>query len=469
MGRSRGRGRWISGTRYGIALLVACGCALVASAAPEYAVLQGKSLEIHFPASERAVCETLLRDGEKALSLYTRYLKQQPVREPIRVFLYATAAEYEKAEAARTGGIFKTNLAFTYARDAEVHMVFQPRLDRAPGTGPGMLEALFMHEIAHAVQYRFFPSYDEFPDWLSEGVAEMFSERAVGGGKHCAERVPWFADLVYDVLDAVDTGRFVPLEKLLTEGLVDPDPGVRQIKYGESWALCRFLDDPANGDPKQFRQFVLDVAHMPRGAPLVKQARERFLATWPDLVDLERRLIFYLRKIAKKALPWQIVLREMRTLPDGGFVCESFPRNSALVLHRGEPLGPLARIEAEVVLDPAGSSGAQADVIFAYRRGDGFYKVAYGFNEQTGFVSLLRFDGRSWKTLANVRIDKGAIEPGRPHALLVDVDISRVVARLNGRTVLRHSLTDRSYGAGRWGVGCYDGRVRVRSAKGTSF
>ncbi len=457
------------GAALGLALLLCVTGPVAARAGERYAVLKGKHLEVHFPAGERATCERLVERGDRALELYARYLRRRVPREPLRVFLYQTIAEYEKAEAARTGGLFKTNLAFTYARDAEVHMVFQPRVQQAPDTGPGMLEALFMHEIAHAIQYRLFPSYDEFPDWLSEGVAEMFSERAVGDGKHCARQVPWFADLVFDVLDAIDQGRFVPLAKLLTEGLVDNDPGVRQIKYGEAWALCRFLDDPKNGEQKKFRQFLLDVAHMPRGAPLVKQAKERFLQLWPDLVTLERRLVFYLRAIAKDALPWQIVWREIRTLSDGGFVCETFPRNAALALMRSAPLGALARIEVDVVLEPVGGNAAQADVVFAYRPDGSFYKVAFGFNAKTGFVSLMRFAGGKWATLANANIERAAIAPGRAHALLVDVDIARVVARLNGKTVLRYSLPSGSFGKGRWGVGAYDCRVRVRRAKGNSF
>jgi hypothetical protein len=448
------------------AAFMACGDAV---ASQGYSVLRGQHLEVHFPKQEREICERLLTKGDSALVMYSRYLSRRLPAEPIKVFLYATVDEYQKAEAARTGGIFKTNLAFTYAKDAEVHMVFQPRTGQDPTTGPGMLEALFMHEIAHAVQYKMFPSYDDFPDWLSEGVAEMFSERAVGDKKHCAERVPWFADLVFDVLDAVDSGRFVPVQKLLTEGLVDNDPSVRQIKYGESWALCRFLDDPENGEQKKFRDFVIEVARMPRGKPIVAQAKERFLQLWPDLVELERRLIFYLRKVAEKAVPWQIVLREMRTLPGGGFLCESFPRNSAMVLMRSKPLGPLARIEAEVVLEPVGGGGGQADVIFAHRDDGAFHKVAFGFNQGGGFVSLLQFTGREWKTLANAKIEGAAIEAGRPHVLLVDVDVARVVARLNGKTVLKYTKPGGSFGKGRWGVGCYDCRVRVNQAKGTSF
>ncbi|GIW71073.1 MAG: hypothetical protein KatS3mg102_0615 [Planctomycetota bacterium] len=467
--------RQLAGARLAAAAALCAAAGLLSAASAQVAAPPASSetarsqyLEVHFPAGQRPLAERLLREGERALQLYARYLDQRLPRERLRCFLYATEAEYQAAEAARTGGIFKTNLAFTHAATSEVHMVIQPRLERLAGTGPGMLEGLFAHELAHALQYRVFPSYDEFPDWLSEGMAELFAERALGDSRHCAAQVPWFGVRVHEVLEALDEGRFVPVERLLTEGLVEQDPALRDLKYGEAWALCRFLDDPVNGEQTRFRDFVLEVARMPRGGrPLVEQARERFLALWPDVIRLERRLIAYLRELAPQCPPWQVPGRELRLLPDGGLVCESFPGNAMMALSTApRRLGGVARIEAEVMIAPLGHR--QADVFFAYRGPLDAYKVAFGAGNPP-FVTLMRNQGGRWQSLRNENLPPGTLQPEQPVRITIDIDVARVAVRVGERPVLRYTAEASAIGGGRWGIGCYDGRAIFRQVSGRSY
>src|SRR5205085_11941606 len=132
---------------------------------------------------------------------------------------------------------FKDNQAFTYAPDGEVHMVIAPRSPRTGiEDGPGMLEALVMHELSHALQYKVIPTYDDQPAWLSEGFAELQSERAIArSDRGCAEKTPWFADFIHDVQDALTDGRFVPLERLIEEELQGKDARDRGVRYGEAF------------------------------------------------------------------------------------------------------------------------------------------------------------------------------------------------------------------------------------------
>ncbi len=457
------------------ALLAALALAAPAARAEQIEV-QGKRLSVFGPDSERAACERLAKQGDLALERIAADLGIAIPATRFKIFLYESEAEYVREEGIRTKGLFRTNLAFTYAKDAEVHMVFQPRLGRGPGgEAPGMLEALAMHELSHALQYKVVgAAYDKQPDWLSEGIAELCAERAVGGhDRGIADKVPWFGDFVLDVREALDLGTFLPLERLIREGLQGKNGDVhdRQVRYGQSWALVRMLDAPEDKPRRdRFRQYLREVMDLPDGDDVPARANARFLEMFgtptkgegaPSLVSLERDLVKAVRD--SPVFPWQIIFRDLRAARDGSLIVESFPESSALAVSTAPPFGPRGKIKATLTIGPGG--GEQADLVFSYRAPDDYYKLAFG---AAGFVTLMQFDGQ-WKNIANAKCAPALLAAGTTHELGITVDTGRLYAKVDGQLVFRYALSDKSFGSGRYGIGAYDGRATFKDVSASPF
>jgi hypothetical protein len=323
-----------------------------------------------------------------------------------------------------------------------------------------MMDALFAHELVHALCYRLFPSYDDFPNWLSEGVADAWSERALSGGDALmAERMPWYASFLLDVREALEDGRFIPLERLMTESLVGHDFAYRQLRYAECYALVRMLDSPEPENAARrakFRAFLAEVNGWPKGPDVAKKANARLVATLGNLVALEREYVKTV--LAEKVFPWQIQTREIRAEPDGSIVAEAFPESTSLSFSNGPEVGPIVRLQAEAEVENVGSR--QANLAFGYRsKGGPYYILGFG----PGYVSLLRFSGK-YETLKSERFDPALFAPGK-HVLTADIDCGRIWAKLDGKQVLAFTLPEGIFGKGRWGIGCYDGRVAFRNAQ----
>jgi hypothetical protein len=451
-----------------LAVLAALALAGIVSAAVPAGAQQveakGKRISVFAPPSDRLSARKIAEQGDAALERFAAELGVEVPDTRFKIFLYATEDEYAKAEEPRTKGVFRTNLAFTYAKDAEVHMVVQPRTGRAVagGEAPGMLEALAMHELSHALQYKVVPSYDDQPDWLSEGFAELCAERAVAGeDTGCADRTPWFGDFFLDIREALHRGHFVPLERLLAEGLQGRDVHDRQVRYGEAWSLVRMLDSPVNEARRaKFRGFMQEVMRLPAGDDLPRRANARFREIFgtptkgegaPSLAALERELVKSIREA--EVFPWQIIYRDLRANADGTLIVEAFPDTAALSVSTAPDLGPRARIKVNVEI--ANTGGKQADLIFGYRSPEDYYKLAFG----PGFITLMRYDGK-WHSIVNAACSPDLLAPDATHEIELIIDVARLYAKVDGKPAFRYALPDRSFGAGRFGIGAYDSRVR---------
>jgi hypothetical protein len=427
--------------------------------------VKGKYTLIRVPQAEKAMAERLMGIGDRAIEMYAKDLGVEIPKTPFKVFLFATIADYEKAEDARTHGTFKANLAFCHRDTSDVLMCIQPRPGRPPGEDEGMFESLFAHELCHALQYKYFPSYDDLPDWLSEGLADFWSERAIARGDAlCAERSPWYSSFILEVRQAIEEKKYIPVAKLLEESVVGHDFAARQLRYAEGFAFVRMLDSPAPENAerrKKFRAFVREALKMPGGRDMPARVNERFKRVFGDVNALDAELMRHVKE--DKVFPWHIVLREIRALRDGGLVCETFPQSTALAFNwAGAPLaGPKARIKADVEVIPLGS--AQANLAFGFRSRTDYYVLSFG----AGFVALQKFDGE-WKMLARAEVDKAAFAPGK-HTLMVDIDGARLWGKLDGKVLLSFTLKEGGFPKGRWGIGAYDTRVIFRNPSAQEF
>lgn len=438
----------------------------IASACPAAAKdieVRGKNVVIYAPASEQKTAERLLPLGDAAIEMYAKDLGVAIPKQPFQVFLFATEEDYARAEEPRTHGVFKSNLAFCHSATSDILMCIQPRPGRPPGNDEGMLESLFTHELVHAIQYKYYPSFDDQPDWLSEGLAEAWSERAMArGDKHCADRSAWYGSFILEVREALHDGRYIPVEKLLTEVLTGHEFAARQLRYSESFALVRLLDSP---DPKhaerrkKFRAFLREALAMPGGPDMPQRVNAKLKQTFGSLVPIERELVQGIME--EKVFPWHIIFREVRPLEGGALLAESFPASNCLAISSEPAIGPLARVKAEIEVLEVGTKGAS--LAFGYRGRTSFYTLAFG----PGYCVLWRNTGK-WEKLAEAQLDpKLWVAP--KHTIQADIDGARVYAKLDGKTVLTFTLPEGSFPIGKWGVGAYDARIVFRNIEGKTF
>jgi hypothetical protein len=441
------------------ALLLAAGLAAPAPCAAGEVEVKGKYMVIRAPDGEKANAARLAQLGDAALEMYAKDLGASVPSQPFKVFLFGTIADYEKAEDARTHGAFKGNLAYTHRDTCDVLMYIQPRPGREANGDQGMMEALFAHELCHAIQYRLFPPYDEIPNWLSEGISDAWSERALAAADaEIADKSPWYSSFVLDVRDALEDGRYISLDKLMTESLVGHDFAYRQLRYAECFSFVRMIDspDPANAARRaKFRAFLKEVYGWPKGSDVAKRANARFTEVFGSTITLERELVKAVMN--DKLFPWHILSREIRAEPDGALVSEAFPESTSLAFSAGPTVGPVVRVQVEAEVADLGSK--QVNLAFAYRARNDYYMVAYG----PGYVSLMHFNGK-YETLKNEKVDASLFAPGK-HLLQADIDVSRLWAKLDGKLVLQFALPEGSFGKGRWGLGTYDSRVTFRNAQ----
>lgn len=443
---------------------------LLAAAAPAASAgdieIKGKYMVIHAPAAEKASAERLAKLGDRALELYAKDLGAAVPKEPFRVFLYGTIKEYEAAEDARTHGVFKGNLAYTHRDTCDVLMYIQPRPGRAANGDEGMMEALFAHELCHALQYRLFPPYDEIPNWLSEGISDAWSERALSRGDALlADKSPWYASFLLDVHDAIDDGRYIGFEKLTNEVIVGHDFAYRQLRYAECFAFVRMLDSPAKENAARrakFRAFLKEIYGWQKTDPdaFKKKVNDRFAEVFGPLEKLQRELV---KKIlAEDAFPWHILSREIRAVPDGSLCAEAFPESTSLAFSAKDPVEPLVKVQAEAEVGP---DTRQVNVAFSYRSRNDYYMVAFGVVNGGGYCTLMHYVGNGkYDQLKSMPVDAAALAAGK-HQLRLDIDVDRIWAKLDGKVVLDHVLPDGNFPKGRWGLGVYDGRVIFRNAE----
>jgi hypothetical protein len=450
--------------------------------------VDGKRVTVFAPAGDEGTAKKIAAEGDRALERYAADLGVEvPPKQRFSIFLYETEEEYDAVEAKLTGGRFKRNMAFTYAKNAEVHMFMQPRPHRrVTDDGPGMLEAIAMHELSHALQYVTVPNYAAQPDWLGEGLAYVYSERADSGADGGAlETLPYYAQFWFDVDDALEDGAFVPLDRLVSPSFGDTSRySDQQIWYGEAFELVRYMDAPDGGPRRdKFRAFLKEVEGFAPGDDYAQRVSARFrdvfgVRTKSDqlasLAPLEREWVAAMKQ--KHPFRWHAIARDLRARADGSLVLESLPEASAYAVSSADVLGARGQMTATITIEDG--PGKQADLIFAYHARDDFYKVALG---STGFATLLRrceeprlVDGEvrmvaDWKKLSNQKCPADKLKPGVPHAVELIVDLGRIAVKVDGLVVLRFTLKDAIFGAGRYGIGAYDSRVVFRDVVATTF
>src|SRR5207248_2963833 len=146
-------------------------------------------------------------------------------------------------------------------------------------------------------------------------------------------KLPYYAQFWFDVEEALEQGTFIPLERLVSEEWLAPDATNRevQIRYGEAYELCRYMDSPDGGPRREkFRAFLKEIEGFAPGNDYAARVNARFrdifgVRTKGDqvalLAPLERDWVGWCQK--KKPYPWHVIGRELRVRPDGALDIES--------------------------------------------------------------------------------------------------------------------------------------------------
>lgn len=101
--------------------------------------------------------------------------------EPLRIHVYATAADYLAVEDKLTHGAFARNLSFTSDVTKEAYVALQPEMSGAAFAVTGLslqTRMIVAHETAHVVCHRLWPNAPSQPFWFAEGAALWVAEEA---------------------------------------------------------------------------------------------------------------------------------------------------------------------------------------------------------------------------------------------------------------------------------------------------
>lgn len=143
---------------------------------------------------------------------------------PIRVYLFADEESYVKFARQTTGKAPVSKFGF--------YLPAREMLIMNISTGTGTL----VHEMAHALMR---PDFPAVPAWFNEGFASLFEQCQVVDGS-LRGLVNWRFPTVRD---AVGTGDWVPLERLVALSDDDFYGDGKELHYSEARYLCMFLQE----------------------------------------------------------------------------------------------------------------------------------------------------------------------------------------------------------------------------------
>ena len=218
-------------------ILALAGCTLPAPTRPSR-TLRGDHFEIVAPFSDAGLGLRVLEVAEAAWPYAVELYGASPdaIDPPLRLYLYATADEYRRAEAARTGGRFRSHLAFSHVASRSAHVALQPTVS---GTVlgriglPAQTLRLVAHEAVHLASYHACPNAPYFPSWLDEGAATWVEQRVAEshGLTAPAESFdPWAGRYAVIAQHLLDQGQLPSVADIL-------DGRITQRKRGAAYAI----------------------------------------------------------------------------------------------------------------------------------------------------------------------------------------------------------------------------------------
>lgn len=155
------------------------------------------------------LAEALAKELDASIDVHAALLGRLAPKGPFRVHLFREEKAYQAADKLVTGGRFQRNGAFASALTMQAYVWNVPR--REAGLTQ-RTRAVILHEVGHLVAYATRPESTAWPVWLTEGLAEEGTSRALPG----KDREAFDAEVLGRWRGAEAVGSLPPLQDLLT-------------------------------------------------------------------------------------------------------------------------------------------------------------------------------------------------------------------------------------------------------------
>lgn len=150
----------------------------------------------------------LAKEADRAIDVHAGLLGAAAPEGPFRIHLFGTEKAYQAADKLVTGGRFQRNGAVASSLTMQAYLWHVP-IREAGATLKA--RALVLHELGHLVAYASRRASTSWPYWVSEGLAEEGTRRALG-----KDGEAFHADQVGRWRGAEAVGNVPPLEDVLT-------------------------------------------------------------------------------------------------------------------------------------------------------------------------------------------------------------------------------------------------------------
>jgi hypothetical protein len=293
--------------------------------------LPGELLDLEVPREDVATGKRLVVLADRVLRHYAEEIGQPVPAKRLLNAYYGTEPGYHTSVRQAAFADVYNHGGFSNSYGA--HMRWQSPLPRASEQGPGAVEGVLFHELAHQIQIHRVEGYQRQPGWLAEGLADTLAERALAKFFNVdGLRIERFNDRLKGCRKLVEEERWIPLDKFLqlgTEGAwSSTDPSVQRIFYSQSYCITRFLAyDPKLGKP--FAELVRFASSMFDFA-VPQRLRGKFVSSIGDPHVVDQRITDWLKHAP--LVPWTTRgSGEFRPRPDGSYVFDTGTRRGNLV------------------------------------------------------------------------------------------------------------------------------------------
>ena len=311
---------------------------------------------------------------------------------PYEVFLLQSADTFNALDRILTGGKFEKTWAFTSHVTGKSYLRYGPRADSDALTDAGFplkSRSLVLHELGHQLARRAFPHrVAPWPDWLSEGLAELGAERALMAA-NAADGAAFYRLMVGNWLRADRRGTVPPLADLVG-GYMDSG----RTGY---YTTCYLLAREMARKPKRLHELLEAVgeeAATPAAAIRARDECARLYGRMDVLLDRARV------SIRTPAEPPPAVPLGYLDVVDDHWRIVSVPDNAARVVLPG-PVKSTEGVTVEVTFSYHPSGQQQTDVYVGIREGRhtrSFLKVAL----MPKRIMLFWFRHGTWHTCGTV-------------------------------------------------------------------
>jgi hypothetical protein len=431
--------------RLGVAIFLAAYVCAPAIRAGEDTVRAGPHFRVTCHFDNPSLAAAALETAEDVWPVASELFKITTAPEPLlEIHLYRTTADYETAEAQRTHGRFRRNLAFSDYQSKAAYIAVQPECSDAVLKVVGLpfpTRRLVAHEAAHIVRFWNMPNFASHPEWLGTGAALWIASETMtrNHGSSPLEDDPRSSQLMWLVQDLQGRGKLPSIRAILRDDIQETE---FYTQYALRGLLFRFLN---TGERRPKLAAVLAEAQRLGGSPEVPRQLFDFFVKTFDLSDfetLDRDFAAYVRSLSPK---WNEVYRSLETAGDD-WTQTAFPDVNA-VAWRTTPVGKSAyTLSGALTILPGAAQ--QLNLLLA-RTPEGFVSIAFvaGFG-----VNVFDYHAKEerWQELGHAEVP--TLLAGRKIAFAVHVHDRRIDVTLDGKQVLSAATGDRPI-TGPWGLG----------------